>query len=50
MNIGTIYLYSFTDHREPRIFALNRPFTFVIIDNLTAMLLFAGRIVNPNKH
>ncbi len=38
LNIGTIYLYSFTDHREPRIFAFYRPFTFHI-DNLTAMLL-----------
>ncbi len=32
-----------------RKFALDRPFTFVIRDNVTSMLLFIGRVVNPNE-
>ena len=30
-------------------FMCNRPFLFVIKDNLTGMVLFNGRVVNPNK-
>jgi serpin B len=33
--------------REPKVFRADHPFFFVIRDNQTGTLLFAGRVVNP---
>lgn len=37
------------DLDEPKVFRANRPFLFFVKDNVHQSILFAGRVMNPNK-